>query len=214
MGVIFRLISRLGLRWLIVSAIGRYLIRRFGRSTIERAGRDLEYTARHRLPAPMADAIPSLPPEAVQLGGSVVVAGRAAKGAVSTTRRASRLASDATGRTSAGIGAVRSAFGRGLDSVDSAVEGARSQLGSEVEQSRRRMRATYLEATVGQDAATDALLDARSAAASELGQPEPVDPHESVPEPVASGRRRHRRRRPPLVDRMRRSYRPPARPWD
>lgn len=87
-GAIFRLANRFGLRWLIASVIGRYLARRYGRATVERAGRELEANTRQRLPAPVVDRLPPLPPQAVQLGGSAVVAGRAARGAVATTRRA------------------------------------------------------------------------------------------------------------------------------
>lgn len=209
MGMIFRLVSRLGLRWVIVSAIGRYLIRRYGRSTIERAGRDLESTARQRLPAPVANAIPTLPPEAVQLGGSAVVAGRAAKGAITTTRRAGRLAGDATARTANGVGAARAVIGRGRDTLDA----ARAQFSDEIDDSERRMRSDFLESTMGSDAATDALLDVRRFEASGAGE-DPIDPHESVPDPVAAGRRRHRRLTAPLVNRVRRGYRPPVRPWD
>ena len=201
---------------MIVSAVGRFLIRRFGRSTIEQAGRDLEHATRQRLPAPVARVVPALPPEVVQLGGSALVAGRAAKGAVATTRRAGRLATGATNRTTAGIGAVSSAVGRGRNLAG----GARAQLGDEVERSRRRLRADYLAATVGPDAATDALLDVRPDGldleheSDQLQPGEPADPHGSVPDPVAPGRYRRRRRPPALVGRMRRGYRPPARPWD
>lgn len=229
--MIFRLVTRLGLRWMIVSALGRFLIRRYGRSTIERAGRELETTARNRLPAPVSSVLPSLPPEAIQLGGSAVVAGRAARSAVVTTRRAGRLATGATVRTSAGIGAVRTFVDRGLGSVD----GVRGHLVDEVDRSERELRASFLDATAGPVAATDALIDARgdrfeiddrdtdspSLHGPNLHGPNPYVPnlhspdlHSTVPDPVASGRRRYRRRSLPVVNRMRRGYRRPAKPWD
>ncbi len=201
---VLRLANRLGLRWLIASAIGRYVIRRYGRTTVERAGRDLEASARQRLPAPVADRIPALPAEAVQLGGSAVVAGRAARGAVATTRRAGRLAGEASARTSERMGVARAIVTRGRRPIDR----ARHELRHEVDSSRRRLQADYLDHTVGPDAATDALLDGRAEPAGRR------EPHTAVPDPVAEGRRRTQRRTHPVVDRMRRSYRPPRKPWE
>ena len=225
--MLYRLLSRLGLRWLVISAIGRYVVRRLGQATVEQAGRDLQATAEDRLPAPLDRAVSSLPPEAVQLGGTAVVAGRAARGAVVTTRRAGRVASGATRRGAAGIGAARSIAERSRAAIDD----VRDQLATETDSSRRRLRARYLGATVGPSAATDALLDARVTGATDHDRIEDddrhptdainavdtigdTDPHDRVPEPVTPGRRRRRRTRPALIDRVQRTYRPPSKPWD
>lgn len=193
---LFRLLSRLGLRWVILGAISRFVARRFGRSTVERAGRDLEERAQERLPAPVAKVVSNLPPEVLNAGGSAVVAGRAARGAVHTTRRASQLATGGTRRAAAGFGAARSALDQVRDESDA---------------SGRRLRARYLDATIGPGAATDALLDRRPAAIEELDLD---SPHDEVPQPVTKGRMRRRRRPLPTVNRMRRGYRPEPKAWD
>ncbi len=193
---LFRLLSRLGLRWVVIGAISRFVARRFGRATVERAGRDLEERAQERLPAPVAKAVSNLPPEVLNAGGSAVVAGRAARGAVHTTRRASRLATGSTRRAASSLGAARSALDQVRDERDA---------------SGRRLRARYLEATVGPGAATDALLDRRPTDAEEFGLD---SPHDEVPQPIAGGRMRRRRRQPTTVNRMRRGYRPEPKAWD
>jgi len=203
---LFRLLGRLGLRWMVVGAVARVAGRYVGRSTVERAGRDLEAKAQDRLPAPMARAVSALPPEALQVGGTAVVAGRAAKGAVTTTRQAGRLARTGTQRATAGISAARSVL---------------DQVRSETEASTRRLRARYLDAALGSEAATDSLLDRRAAPRPELDvwadphdiDPHDADPHNTVPAPVAPGRRRSRRRPRKLAERVRRSYRPTEKPW-
>lgn len=191
-----RLFSRLGLRWVVFGAIARFLARRFGQATVERAGRDLEAKAQERLPAPVAKAVAALPPEAINVGGTAVVAGRAMKGAVSTTRRAGQLAGNGTRRAGAGVEAVKSLA---------------DEIRAESESGTRRLRARYLDATMGPGAATDALLDVRSSGGPDLDLD---DPHDTVPDPVARGRRRARRSARPLVDRVRRQYRPEPKAWD
>ena len=210
-----RLLARLGLRWLLAGALARFVARRVGRSTIERATGELE-TRAEKLPAPVARVVTSLPTEAKQIGGSALVAGRAAKVAATTTRRAGAVARTTSRRASTGVGAARGAAG--------AVRGAIDQVRTETEASGRRLRAQYLSATVGPDAATDSLLDLRPQTIEGPPGGAPVsrpsrglddDPHEFVPTPVGRGRRRaRRRRRQPAVNRRLRTYHPPAKPWD
>lgn len=195
-GWFIRLLTRLGLRWVVAGAVVRYLARRFGRTTVERATEELELKAQERLPAPLSNLVTALPPEAKQIGGSAVVAGRAARGAVNTSRRMGEVATSTSRRASAGAGSVRSI----LDGVR-----------VETESSRRRLIARYLGAQFGRDAATDALLDLRDGPGAD--GPE-HDLHEKVPPSVASGRRRALRPKRQSVDRVRRTYRPISKPWE
>jgi hypothetical protein len=198
--LVARLLVRLGLRWLLVGALGRHLVRWLGGRSADAATRELEVLARERLPAPANRAVDALPKSVKAAGGSVVVAGRAGRAVVSGSRRAGRLATTATvpmRRAAGGIGGVRSVLGR---------------ISRESELSARQLRARYLAATVGPDAATDALLDTRTVDNDPGGG---CDPHQSVPPPVATGRRRARRRRwRPPVDRVSRTYRRAGKPWD
>ncbi|MCP3987642.1 MAG: hypothetical protein GY724_01090 [Actinomycetia bacterium] len=212
MGVIrfsIRLLSRLGLRWLIIGGAARMVARRLGRSTVQRATEELEAKAEN-LPAPVARAVRALPAEARQVGGSAVVAGRAARSALGTTRRASQLARTTSKRAASSAGAARVA----VDSVK-----------AETEASGRRLRARYLAATVGPNAATDSLLDVRTSPFEsdspsrdlDLDSQSPqsqYEPHDRVPGPVGRGRLRSRRRAAPVVGRMGRTYRPSPKPWD
>ncbi|MEM8926287.1 MAG: hypothetical protein AAGD35_22505 [Actinomycetota bacterium] len=202
-GWLVRLAMRLGLRWLILSALVQWAIRRFGRRKVDEARVELDELAAERLPAPVARAVTALPPEAKNVGGSAVVAARAARSAASTSRRAARFAGRASNQVS---------------SVPASARGLADRVRHETAASRRRLRSQYLAEMVGPDAATDALLDIRT----EPPFDGPVDddgewaesPHEWVPDPVAGGRRRFRRRPAPSVPRMRRSYRPAPKPWD
>ncbi len=202
---LIRLIARLGLRWLILNALARWVLRRFGRSRVDAAVEELERTAAERLPTPVANAVTRLPAEAKQVGGSAVVATRAARSAAVGSRRVASVAGDASRRAASMPGAAR---------------GALHRVRTETEASRRRLRHQYLAETVGPDAATDALLDVRteppevSTGNGDADEFYDDDPHDLVPQPVRGGRRRFRRRPERPVARMRRSYRPPSKPWD
>ncbi|MEM9132043.1 MAG: hypothetical protein AAGE88_06865 [Actinomycetota bacterium] len=208
---LIRLVGRLGLRWLILNALARWVLRRFGRSRVEAAVEELEQRAAEKLPAPVADAVSRLPVEAKQVGGSAVVATRAARSAAVGSRR---VASVATGTS------------RRVASVPTAARDVVDRVRVQTEASRRRLRHQYLAETVGPDAATDALLDVRTEPppSSRYGGGDETtfgaaggpldDPHDHVPDPVRRGRRRFRRRPTRPVARMRRSYRPPDKPWD
>lgn len=199
---LFRRLGRFGLRWLVLRAAVRFVGRRFGRATIERAALDLEAVARERLPAPVARAVSALPPEARTASGSAVVAGRAARGAYTATRRAGRAATIGTRRLTATVEGARAAPAR-----------FREQLRTETEASERELRARYIEASFGAAAATDSLLDVRSRSGLDRSAAD-HDPHVDVPPPVPVGRRRFRPRLPRAVNRVRRTYRQPAKPWD
>lgn len=191
-----RTLTRLALRWFLIGAVARYLARRFGRTTVERATDDLEALAVDRLPTPLAKVVTGLPVEAKQVGGSAVVVGRAARGAIRTSRRAGRLASSTTRRAVTGVGSVRAL----VDEVK-----------AETESSARRFRARYLATTIGPDAGTDSLLDIRTAPLVSSGDD---DPDDHVPQPVVAGRPRRLRRVVRPVNRVRRTYRPTPKPWD
>ncbi len=196
--LVIRLLSRLGLRWLIIGGATRMVARRFGRNSVQRATEDLEAKAEN-LPAPVARVVRALPVEARQVGGSAVVAGRAARSAIGTTRRVGYLARTTSRRAASSVGAARAA----VDSVK-----------VETEASGRRLRARYLAATVGPNAATDSLLDIRTSPVEPDPSDPSNDPHDQVPDPVARGRLRSRRQAVPIVGRMRRAYRPSPKPWD
>lgn len=204
---LIRLLARLGLRWLIVNALARWVLRRFGRSRVDAAVEDFERAAAERLPTRVADAVTRLPAEAKQVGGSAVVAARAARSAAVGSRRVASVATGASRRAASVPGAARDVADR---------------VRLETEASRRRLRHQYLAETVGPDVATDALLDVRTEppvgsrhGAVAGGVDELLDdPHDLVPDPVRQGRRRFRRRPRRPVARMRRSYRPPEKPWD
>lgn len=200
---LFRRVVRMGLRWLVVSAAARWVIGRFGRRRVDAVVEELEAAADERLPAPVARIVNRLPPEAKQLGGSAVVAGRAARTTAAGSRRAVAIAGQTSRRVAAVPGSARHAIERVKD---------------ETEASGRRLRAQYLAETVGPDAATDALLDVRTeppAGSSRRSDAmDEVDQlHDSVPGPVARGRRRFRPRAVVPVGRMQRTYRRPTRPW-
>lgn len=188
-----RLARRGGLRWLALAALGRYVLRHLRRSAVERAAAELEARAHQRLPAPMARAVSALPPEIRNVGGSAVVATRAARRTVSGGRRAGRLTRDGRAQVVA--------------SWDSA-RGAVDRLRSETDDSTRRLRSRYLAATVGPEAATDALLDVAAHHRAE------IDPLSAVVGPVRPGRWRARPRARSGPDRPSRTYRPPPKPWE
>ena len=124
-----RVMSRLGLRWMLAGAVTRHVIRRASRATVARATADLETKAQERLPAPLANAVSALPPEAKQIGGSALVAGRAARGAMVTTRRVGGLASSTSRRAPGGGGPLG---------------GVVRVFRAETEAGTRRLRAQYL----------------------------------------------------------------------
>lgn len=195
-GWLLRALTRLGLRWFLVGAVARYVARRFGRTSVERATDDLEALAVERLPTPLAKVVTALPVEAKRVGGSAVVVGRATRGAINTSRRAARLASSTSRRAVTGVGSFRAV----VDEVK-----------AETDAGARRFRARYLATTVGPDAATDALLDVRTEPPFSAVDD---DPHDRVPQPVIAGRPRRIRRIAGPVNRVRRTYRPTPKPWE
>ncbi len=208
--IALRLAARVGLRWMVVAALARIVIRGLSRGALARATAEIEATAHQRLPAPVARAVSALPPEVRNAGASVVLAGRAARTAVSSGRRATRMTRARTAQVTAGFGVARQTLNR---------------IQAETDASARRLRARYLRATAGSDASTDSLLDARTLGAglddARAGDVESVvdgivsgDPHQGVAGPISPGRRRARPRRAQPVNRPRRGYRPPPKAWD
>lgn len=208
-GLLLRLAGRFGFRWFLVGAVARFVARRLGQATVERAGRELEAKARERLPDPVARVVPPLPTEAVQAGGSAVVAGRAVKGAVSGTRRAGRAMAGGRRR----LAAMLDATTRPLDTTVELARRARDEVRAQLEATARELTARRRDAALGPDEATDALLDVRPAP-SPIVRPTVDELHEAVPEPVRRGRRRPRRPRRRLVARAARNYRPPTKAWE
>lgn len=197
-----RMAGRAGLRWLLVAAVGRFVVARLRRSAVEKAAAELEAKAHERLPAPVARAVSSLPPAVRHAGGSAVVAGRTARGAMEGGRRAGR----ALGAGREAVATIRRPLRPGSPAADLV---ARVQ--AETELSSRLLRSRYLAATGDPDGATDALLDARHPVVA----PDVVDepsPHDAVDPPVPRGRRRPRR--PAPSPRRHKGYRPPRKPWD
>ena len=191
---LIRLLSRLGLRWLVIGVVARFVARKFGRRTVERAADELEAKANQVLPAPVARAVSALPVEVRHVGGSALVAGRAARTAVNTSRRAGRFATSTSRRVVSGVGAARAAVRTVKEETDA---------------STRQLRARYLEATVSREAATNSMLSTRALDSRSLD-----DPHDLVPGPVPAGRMRSRRRPSQVVHRIRRSYRPTPKAWE
>lgn len=198
-----RMAARAGLRWLLVAAAGRFVLRRLRRSAVDKAAAELEAKAHERLPAPVARAVSSLPPVVRQAGGSAVVAGRTARGAVQGGRRAGRALG--AGREAAAT--IRRPLRPGSPAAELV-----ARIQTETELSTRLLRSRYLAATGDADGATDALLDVRQPAAVDPEVIAEADPHDAVAPPVARGRRRPRR--PAPSPRRNRSYRPPRKPWD
>ena len=197
-----RMAGRAGLRWLVVAAIGRLVLGRLRRSAVDKAAAELEAKAHERLPAPVARAVSSLPPSVRQAGGSAVVAGRTARGAMQGGRKAGR----ALGAGREAVATIRRPLRPGSPAAELA-----ARIQAETELSTRLFRSRYLAATGDSEAATDALLDTRSPVARSGLGPEP-DPHDAVAPPVARGRRRPR---PPAPSPLRnKSYHPPRKPWD
>ncbi len=197
-----RMAGRAGLRWLLVAAVGRFVVGRLRRSAVDKAAAELEAKAHERLPAPVARAVSSLPPVVRQAGGSAVVAGRTARGAVQGGRRAGRALG--AGREAAAT--IRRPLRPGSPAAEMV-----ARIQAETELSTRLLRSRYLAATGDPDGATDALLDTRQPALD----PDPAagpDPHDAVAPPVTRDRRRPRR--PAPSPRRHKSYRPPRKPWD
>ena len=178
-----RLASRAGLRWIVVAASARFVLRRLRRGAVERAAAELEARAHEKLPAPAARAVSALPPGIRHAGGSAVVATRTARRAVSSGRRATRATRDHRNQVTSRVAAARDTLHR---------------IRHETDASSRRLRSRYLGAAVGADAATDALLDFRdpglehtggrgSAARDPIGGPAPSEPAVPAALPAAFG---------------------------
>jgi hypothetical protein len=198
------------LRWLALAAAARLVVRVATARQVDRAAAELG----ERLPAPVRSALDALPRDPVRAGGGLVVAGRGARRLATGAGRATRLVDRGRRRVAATV-ASRPRLG----AIGRAVG---DDLRREREQRRRELRSAYLRATVGDTEADDALLDRRDLSLDQRHRPpnEPLDPAEGppgkpLPDPIGPGRWRASRLVPtPTVARVKRTYRPPAHPWD
>lgn len=184
------------MRWLAAGTAARFVLRRVVRRTagrsVDRATADLE----ERLPQPVRKALDVVPDRAIRAGGSAVVAGRTARRVAVGTKRATRMAADGRTRASDRVGRLRSIG---------------DDIARETEDSRRRLKAEYVRATRGPEAADDVLLDLRRSEEDSWSDDEPPE----VMDPVRRGRwRAERRLGSGAVNRVRRSYQKPTKPWD
>lgn len=186
------------MRWMVLG----WAAKRVGRSRIESSVDRAAAKIEERLPDPVAKIVERLPGDAARAGGAVVVAGQGAKGATSVARS---VAAGGHKLAQSGRSSMRS-YRSPARSVSDRVHELRDEIAIESDAEHRRIRSDMLRETDGDGAALDALLDLR---------PVEADPLPSVPEPIAPGRRRFRAALPaPPVNRMRRTYRQPTKPWD
>ncbi|MEM7341983.1 MAG: hypothetical protein AAF467_25295 [Actinomycetota bacterium] len=210
-GRLIRFVFRSGLRWFILTLLGRVVARWVGARTVARATTELEARAERHLPESVARTVVALPDEAKQAAGTALVAGRAARTAARTSSRVVKGTAGASRQVARAV----SSTGGGLSQARHLVDDVRDQVRAETEASSRRLKAQYLGTMVGPEAEFDAMLDRRFDPDVDGDAGLSVDDlHEAVPEPVSRGRRRARK---PLLGRpQRRSrrYQPPTKPWD
>jgi len=199
-----RLLLGRRLRWLVIGGIARFVLRRGAARSVEQATADIEA----KLPAPVRRVLDAVPADPVRAGGSAVVAGRTAKRVAVNTHRVTKATSERGRRLTDGVARVRSIG---------------TEIGQEAETRRRELKAEYLRVTEGNGPADDVLLDVRTAPghagpgapADGAGTNGHADDLPEVDPPVRAGRwRAAKRLGNGLPDRVQRSYRPRARPWD
>ncbi len=171
------------LRWMAMGAAFSYASKVKTRRDIDRAASELA----ERMPESMHRVVDALPGDLHRVGGAAIVArnnaATAARASVAVTRTARQI-----GRTPRAAG--------------ERWRRARSELDEQIESERRRLKSDAVRETEGEGAALEALLDLR---ASEQ------EPLPEVKAPIERGRRRHVPALPTApVNRVQRSYRPPA----
>ncbi len=198
------------LRWMAVGAGVSYLSKRKAERSVDKATEMIE----DRLPAPLAKVADALPAEVVRAGGAVVAAGGAARTAAVAAKTGARATGTAVSFGRSAGGALRQAADTAVDARRSVVErlgNATDELREQADLDRRQLTSEYLRYTEGDGPALEALLDAKEDRLLDGCQ----DDVPETPEPVAAGRRRHR---PGLsaapVNRVRRTYNRPTKPWD
>ena len=174
-------------RWLALGAALRTLTRR----TRERSVDDATDELAQRLPDSVVRAIDAAPGDLLRMGGGAVAAGRAARTVGDRSRRVGSATRRLRRRWSDPAGAVRE---------------VRAQWSRESELAERELWAEYHRAHGDQAAADDALLDRRRSPDS--------GPLPSIPDPIRPGRPRRHHRTAAVVNRVQRTYRQAAKPWD
>jgi hypothetical protein len=174
-------------RWVALGALLRALSRRVGQTSVDSATGELAA----KLPDPVVKSIDAAPGDLMRVGGRALAASRAARRVGQTSRRMG------------GVG--RHWRDRSVSTVALA-QSLRRDWRSESEQARREFWADYHRAQGDHQSADEALLDRRA--------PRNERPLPEIPDPVPPGRRRLRTAPRPVVNRVQRSYRRMARPWD
>lgn len=180
------------LRWLALVSAFRAIFRRSAGNSVDRAAADLK----DRLPTPLGDVLEAMPGDPLKVGGSALATGRGARSAYRLSRRAGGSVSRAAQRVSDG--------GRAAGDVRRRLS---TEIRTETEQQRRLLWSRYRRSRGDHIGADDAMLDLRPNDADSGPVPE-------IPDPVPVGRRRAVEKPQIPVNRRRRSYRRPARPWD
>lgn len=199
------------LRWMAVGAGVSYLSKRKAERSVDKATEMLE----DRLPAPLARVADALPPEVVRAGGAVVAASSAARTAAVAAKTGARATGTAVSFSRTAGGALRQAADTAVDARRSVVErlgNASEELREQADLDRRQLTSDYLRYSEGDGPALEALLDARDDHPLDGLH---LDELPETPDPVAAGRRRYRPGLPAApVNRVRRTYNRPTKPWD
>ncbi len=209
-GLAGRMLRWRRLRWFAIGTVSRYLLRRSASRSLSRSVDNATAELEDRLPDPVLRMLVAVPADATRVGGSALVAARTARRVASGSRRAGQAATGGGRRVAYGVARVRSIG---------------DEIGFEAEAKRRELKAEYLRVTRGNAAADEALIDVRADNESATARPDRRwpdhperhgdDPLPEIDGPVRPGRRRAgRRRTPPTVDRVQRSYRRSRAPWD
>lgn len=199
------------LRWMAVGAGVSYLSKRKAERSVDKATEMLE----DRLPEPLAKVADALPAEVVRAGGAVVAAGSAARTAAVAARTGAKATGTAVSMSRSATGAIRQVADTAVDARRSMIDrigNATEELREQADLDRRQLTSDYLRYTEGDGPALEALLDARDGGSLQSGV---ADDLPETPEPVSAGRRRHRPGLPAApVNRVRRTYNRPTKPWD
>lgn len=189
------------LRWFAVGAGVKYVARTGVGRSVDEAAAKIE----DRLPAPVAKAANALPGDIVKAGGAAVVSARAARQSARAAKTGGLVAARVT---KAGVQLTSQATSmRPGPAVTDRLRSARRSIADQAEADERELRADFLRYAGDEEGATNALLDRRDTRSA--------GPLPEVPAPVDAGRRRFvAPRRAAEVDRVQRSYRRPAKPWD
>lgn len=193
------LLRRFG--WLAVGAGVKYVARTGVGRSVDEAAAKIE----DRLPAPVAKAANALPGDIVKAGGAAVVSARAARHSARAAKTGGLLAAKVT-KAGVHLGSQAGSLRPG-PAVADRIRAVRGSISEQADADQRELRADFLRYSGDEEGATNALLDLRDERSD--------GPLPEVPDAIASGRRRFvASRRPPVIDRVQRSYRRPSKPWD